>query len=697
MHGHEVCTFNIALNHHPIINNPRQVDRLLCEAWVANGFSFRSIEDPRLLKAIRAWVLAGPAYIPPKRKDLAGYLLDDAVGRVSERVMVSLEAAARTGGGATLVTDGMTHLRRPFTNMLVIHPSFGVLSLGVIDSTQHLGEGGVKDAEYVAEQIAATISKLPAGSISLLVTDGASVMVSACSIVRVQHRTVAVVQCHSHRVNLLFKDVADIPAVALVLDKARKVALVFKNRERPRAVLVGETMSHNGRALGTVVGGSTRMGTHFITAHRNLRLQPALEAAVRQQSIRALASVDEEVDEVVGFIEDKTFWRDVALLVDLLWPAMLLLRLLDSDTPVLGVVEHAWRRLVYKMESLKATVRWGDGSESERTISEEVVGAMRECVRGRAQGFKDIEYAAYLLNPGLWDVGVLTDDKAMDGFKKYCSDVVFSEDTGSTRVVAAQQQLVEYKQRTGAFAGADWTAAAAVGLTGKALRPATWWTLNGYKAPELLMVAVKALSQVASVGAAERGHKAHKFLHSKARNRLASDTASKLVTVHVALRTEDGLAEEEDEDGGVGKALECIAQWWAEEEEDAGGDLSMMDWGVGERVRVQQRKVFRAWVESWENENGKDKSDTAKAMFRKKYVGMKLRVEGEEEGEEELRLVKEIVWEKRKRGHGWQLRTVAVGHEEDEDDILDISFKSAPPLIAAAADENPDWDIRLLS
>ena len=42
----------------------------------------------------------------------------------------------------------------------------------------------------------------------------------------------------------------------------------------------------------------------------------------------------------------------------------------------------------------------------------------------------------------------------------------------------------------------------------------------------------------------------------------------------------------------------------------------------------------RAWVESWENENGKDKSDTAKAMFRKKYVGMKLRVEGEEEGEE---------------------------------------------------------------
>ena len=37
-----------------------------------------------------------------------------------------------------------------------------------------------------------------------------------------------------------------------------------------------------------------------------------------------------------------------------------------------------------------------------------------------------------------------------------------------------------------------------------------------------------------------------------------------------------------------------------------------------------------------------------------------------------------------------QLRTVAVGHEEDEDDILDISFKSAPPLIAAAADENPD-------
>jgi len=649
-------------------------------------------------------VAAGLAFRPPDRQRLAGPVLDDTVGRVLARVHAALEGAARPeSGGATLVTDGMTHLNRPSTNILVYHPDFGVLSLGVIDSTEHLAAGGSKDADYLAQQISDTIKGVPAGSISLVVTDGASAMVKAAKFIRSAHPTVATAVCQSHKANLFCNDVGKIVAVAAVLEKSRKLALAFKNREVLRAALTVQSMEHLGRVLTTIIGSNVRFGTHFITAHRNIRLKAALEAVVRMPAVASLAHKEESVEEVVDIIEDSVFWMDLVLLVDLMWPAMLLLRLLDSSAPVMGVVVHAWRRLRFKMETLKATVKYGNGSEKERTIGPAEVEEMIECVQNRTTDFSPIMYAAYMLNPALWGVVGPTDTEVLVGFKTYCKEVVFADDEDDKRYQAACSQLLDYKARTRAFAGADWDLAAKMGLTGGATTPARWWLLNGGGAPELLLVALKCLSQAAAVGFAERGHKVEKFVRSKVRNRLGSDTTSKIVTVHVALRTEDRLAEEEEEDddggGGVARALAIIDQWWAEEQEDMDAEPSLVDWGVGERARTRKKQQFRAWVGGWEGESVKRKTDDVKRLFRAKYVGMKLRLAEDDAdgaaGEEELREVTEVVWNVKKKA--WRLKTVLVGEEEDEEEELLLPVNKQLHLrIAAAADENPDYDIRIV-
>ena len=69
--------------------------------------------------------------------------------------------------------------------------------------------------------------------------------------------------------------------------------------------------------------------------------------------------------------------------------------------------------------------------------------------------------------------------------------------------------------------------------------PIGWWTWHGKDAPELRLLAVRLLSQVASSFAAERNWSTYSFIHSLKRNRLTSRRAEKLVAVHSALRLQD--------------------------------------------------------------------------------------------------------------------------------------------------------------
>ena len=65
----------------------------------------------------------------------------------------------------------------------------------------------------------------------------------------------------------------------------------------------------------------------------------------------------------------------------------------------------------------------------------------------------------------------------------------------------------------------------------KAMPSASWFGLYGVETPELALVAVKVLSQVASSCSCERNWSAYDFIHSKCRNKLTSSRAEDLVYV----------------------------------------------------------------------------------------------------------------------------------------------------------------------
>lgn len=683
-----------------IITSHSQADEAIARYCFSSGTAFNQFNTKAFRDMADALRRTSPAYRFPDRKKIAGPLLDRAFERADSKTEEELAAAAE-GGGATFVTDGLTHASRPFTNMLVVG-SFGVRSLGVIDSTEHMSDAGAKDAVYLAEQIDKCLARLPRRSITLIVTDGAAVMEAVKDLLRISHPDVAAALCLSHVLNNAFKKMGLIDVIKALIAKAQKVATAFKNREVPRATLQGTTAEHLGRALGTVIGSDVRFGTHFLVLHRLLRLKDALKAAVAKHAMVELARSEAAVGEVAAIINDDVFWRDVKVVVAFLWPGMMLLRLLDSDKPAMGVAVHAWRRLRFKLGQERGQLRWGSAGLEEGTITDEHIKQMEACVDDRSTAFGPIHYAAFMTNPALWAVSTTSDIAGMDGFKEFSKLVFLGRPNCAELADKALDQLLAYKRRAGAFGEAQALAAAEkAGLIAGDVRPADWWEKYGYHAPELKMVAMRALGQVVSVGAAERGHKVHKFLQPKLRSRLAPETLTKLITAHVDIRlAEKEAAEVEEEDEGLVNILRAVDEWWAQEVDMGRVQGTVEDWGVDGSEEMQDKKIFEAKRENWEVEKMDKKVDNAKDAFKRKYVGMMLRIQveedeaGEDQSKEEVRQVVGIEWDNTFRQRGWRVLARKVGGGEE--DVVKMKIDDhLIQCIIEGADLNPDYVIHI--
>ena len=93
----------------------------------------------------------GRIYKAQNRRRIAGPLLESAFEDPAALVQPSMDRAIKDGG--TLASDGWTNVqRRPITNfMLATRES--ALFIKSIDSTDHMADGGRKNATYDAAEL----------------------------------------------------------------------------------------------------------------------------------------------------------------------------------------------------------------------------------------------------------------------------------------------------------------------------------------------------------------------------------------------------------------------------------------------------------------------------------------------------------------------------------------------------------------
>jgi hypothetical protein len=128
--------------------------------WVlANSKPHNEGDDPLFKRMVREMQQCGSDYKPPTRNDIGGRLLEATyksyMNEEQEKFMQDVHVY-----GATIFGDGATITGVPMINVLASSPGNPSFVLDVIDCSEHMIEGGKKDAKYIAYQMLSIMNKV---------------------------------------------------------------------------------------------------------------------------------------------------------------------------------------------------------------------------------------------------------------------------------------------------------------------------------------------------------------------------------------------------------------------------------------------------------------------------------------------------------------------------------------------------------
>lgn len=253
-----------------------------------------------------------------------------------------------------LLGDGATVRGMPLMNVLVTSPN-GCSVLDIIDCTEHMVEGGKKDAKYIASLFGEYIDMLDPKGVHLnaILFDGASNVQKAGRVIEAKYPQVSVLHGVEHVISLFFSDVAQLPFVQFLIVNYRRLYRVFGSgsMHAPYAMFQKHAQVFNGgQKIGLIRAAENRMAGYFLAFHRLLRLKPALESTVASVEFQGLKLTKSVVLKSVAFVQDKEMWNALHCLTRCLFPALRVLRLADKSEPGFDCLYYFIRRAEKNME-----------------------------------------------------------------------------------------------------------------------------------------------------------------------------------------------------------------------------------------------------------------------------------------------------------------------------------------------------------
>lgn len=151
----------------------------------------------------------------------------DRVDDVLDKIMDVMKVC-----GCSLISDGWSNAQnRPLLNFLVTTPK-GTKFLSAIDTS-----GAVKDAPYIAAQLALAITQQGAEDIVCICTDSAGVNAAAAALLKEEFPGIAWVRCGAHGVDLALTSIGKLPWVKDILDQASTLVKFVTNHHASLALV----------------------------------------------------------------------------------------------------------------------------------------------------------------------------------------------------------------------------------------------------------------------------------------------------------------------------------------------------------------------------------------------------------------------------------------------------------------------------
>jgi len=182
-----------------------ELNTAIAHFLVPNSLPFSLAEDPLLKRMLVLSRNVNSTYEPPSRYEISGKYLT-SIHDSYRREGIERLVGGGPSFGISIFGDGATIRRIPLINMLGSNPEQTSCLLDIVDCSQHMSDGGKKDAWYIAKKFLPVMKEIDPNKelIDLVVFDGAANIQKAAQLLEEHYPRVTVQTCIEHTVALIF-------------------------------------------------------------------------------------------------------------------------------------------------------------------------------------------------------------------------------------------------------------------------------------------------------------------------------------------------------------------------------------------------------------------------------------------------------------------------------------------------------------
>lgn len=309
-----------------------KVCQQIARFFYTSALSFNCVNNPEFGKMIKMIGDFGRGLDPPSYHEMRVTFLKKEVD-YTRSVLEDYKKEWKKYG-CTLMSDGWSDRKnRSICNFLVNSPR-GTIFLTSIDTSDIS-----KTKEKVFAMLDDFVEKIGEEHVVQVVTDNAANYKAAGEMLMKKRKKLFWTPCAAHCIDLMLEDFEKkIIEHKVTIAKGRKITSFIYNRTRMICMLKEFT---KGKEL--LRPGATRFATSYLTLGRLYEQRGALISMfASEQWVTSNFAKTESGKNVESIVLDNIgFWKSVSTCLTAAIPLIKVLRMVDSDTPAMGLIYHA--------------------------------------------------------------------------------------------------------------------------------------------------------------------------------------------------------------------------------------------------------------------------------------------------------------------------------------------------------------------
>jgi hypothetical protein len=477
----------------------QELDQQFAKACITAGLPFTLYEHDDMKTAFHS---LHPAYNPPNRKAIAGRLLD----QIYSDTQIQVDRFLKENEMYNIITDESKNINNTRIQNISVHTAVG----SFFWKSEDIGDLSMT-AINMANWLRTKLLELTNGRLDLInsiATDTCPTMLKVWITLEqfpdLKH--CFFIPCDSHGLQLLVKDIFELPYFESILEHAQAVVKVFKNAPLQYARLRECQLLKYNEKRALCLSVITRWGTQFRLVNSLLNNKEALREYIFKYA-------KEVPDEVHFSIMSSQFWLQLETLRELLQPIDEAITASESDKSHLGMVVERWALLRAHFVRMKVDFP---------ALEEFIQPGGGFATRYKRQ-VNDIHLVATYLTPKNYHLplGIDEEHRIFLFFEKYTSSEIDS--------AKAREEFRDFRKQRRVF-GPDrfcWK---------EDNNPKTFWEGQSSHTQILGDLGYRIFSTPANSVPSERSFSAQNFIHTKTRNALHTDRVDKLIYTYMNSR-----------------------------------------------------------------------------------------------------------------------------------------------------------------